>query len=61
MTDNKILQAILDGQVLIREDLSKFKTEVVERFDKVGERIDKLGLQIASLEVEKLEKQFVSA
>jgi archaellum component FlaC len=76
MADSKVLQAILDGQVEIREDLKGFKDEVFKRFNGVEDRIDKLGLQIANLEddaptieefnglekrVKKLEVQFASA
>ena len=72
MADTKILQALLGGQVQIRDDLKRVEKKVEEN----GTRIDKLGMQIASLEddaptisefdglekrVEKLEKQFVSA
>jgi len=46
MSDNKILQALLDGQTSIREDIKEVKEEV----KKNSERIDKLGLQIANLE-----------
>ena len=67
MADNKILQALLDGQVRLGEDLKR-----VER--NLENRIDNLGLQIANLEddaptveefdqlekrVEKLENQAV--
>lgn len=72
MADNKILQAILDGQVSIREDIKRVERKVEEN----GQRIDKLGLQVAHLEddaptieefdhlekrVGKLEKHFASA
>ena len=72
MADNKILQAILDGQVAVREDLKRVEKKVEEN----GTRIDKLGLQIANLEddaptiaefdglekrVEKLESHVISA
>ena len=46
MADNKVLQAILDGQVKIREDLKR----VEEKVDRNGQRIDKLGFQLANLE-----------
>lgn len=72
MVGNKILQAILDGQVSIREDLKRVEKKVEDN----GQRIDKLGMQIANLEddaptvaefdglekrVKKLEKQFATA
>ncbi|MEK7526097.1 MAG: hypothetical protein AAB546_01310 [Patescibacteria group bacterium] len=71
MSDNKILQSILDGQTSIREDIKRVEEKVEEN----GARIDKLGLQIASLEddsptieefdnlekrVKKLEKQTIA-
>lgn len=46
MTNTKILQAILDGQVSIREDIKRVEKKVEEN----GQRIDKLGMQIANLE-----------
>ena len=45
MSDTKVLQAILDGQVTIREDIRR----VDKKVDKNGERIDKLGVQLAEL------------
>lgn len=72
MADNKILQAILDGQVTIREDIKRVEKKVEDN----GQRIDKLGLQLANLEddaptiaefdrlekrVDKLEKHFAPA
>lgn len=72
MADTKILQAILDGQTQIREDLKRVEKKVEDN----GDRIDKLGLQIPNLEddsptieefdglekrVKKLETHFVSA
>ena len=61
MADTKMLQAILDGQTTIKEDIKEVKEEV----KKNGERIDKLGMQLAELEddaptideFEKLEKR----
>lgn len=57
MTDNRILQAIIDGQAAIREEIKKLDVKVdsgfketTRRFDKTDERIDKLGLQLANLE-----------
>ncbi len=53
MADTKILQAILNGQVTIREDLKKLEKKVDDVDKKVeanGERIDNLGLQRAELE-----------
>lgn len=46
MSDTKLLQAILDGQTSIRNDIKEVKVEV----KKNGERIDKIGLQLANLE-----------
>ena len=61
MTDTKMLQAILDGQSAIKEELKgsinrleekvdRGFQKVDKRFEEVNERIDKLGLQIARLE-----------
>lgn len=61
MTDTKRLQAILDGQSAIKEELGSKIEKVGQRLksleDKVDKldrnltsRIDKLGLQIANLE-----------
>ena len=76
MADTKILQAILDGQVQIREDVKRLEKKVDAGFEETKERIDKLGLQIANLEddaptieafdglekrVKKMEKQFAPA
>ena len=44
-----MLQAILDGQVVLRKDLKKDIKRVEGKVDKNGERIDKLGLQLAEL------------
>lgn len=60
MSDTKILQAILDGQRALKEELKKDIDNVrkdiegVEEkvdcgFEKVNSRIDKLGLDLASL------------
>ena len=46
MSDTKMLQAILDGQTSIKEDIKEVKIEV----KKNGQRIDKIGLQLANLE-----------
>lgn len=46
MSDTKMLQALLDGQTVIRKDIKEVKEEV----KKNGARIDTLGLQIARLE-----------
>jgi hypothetical protein len=50
MSDTKVLQAILDGQVQIREDIKCVKTKLGEVENNLNNRIDKLGLQIANLE-----------
>lgn len=75
MADNKILQAILDGQVQIREDVKRVEKKVGEVEKNLESRIDKLGFQLANLEddaptieefdllekrVEKIEKRFAS-
>lgn len=76
MADTKILQAILDGQVSIKEGLKRLEERVEKLEVNLGGRIDNLGLQIAALEddaptisefgqfekrVDKLEKHFASA
>lgn len=49
MADNKMLQAILDGQVTIREDIKEVKEELKKTDIKLTKRIDKLGLDLAAL------------
>ena len=44
MSDTKILQSILDGQVLIRKDIKEVKVEAKKTEGRLTERIDKLGL-----------------
>jgi len=46
MTDTKMLQMVLDGQVEIKQDLKRIEKKV----DENGNRIDKIGLQLAELE-----------
>jgi hypothetical protein len=75
MTDGKILQAILDGQTKIREDIKKVDKKIDKVEIKLTGRLDKIGLQLANLEddtpanedfdnltkrVEKVEKRFAS-
>lgn len=50
MADNKISQAILDGQVSIKEGLKRLEERVEKLEESLGKRIDNLGLQIAALE-----------
>ena len=57
MTDTKMLQAILDRQTAISEQVKKFEEKfdngfkgVNKRFDATDKRIDILGLQLARLE-----------
>lgn len=50
MTDTKILQAILNGQVQLREDIKGVKDQIGNVEKKLTDRIDKLGFQIANLE-----------
>ena len=57
MTDTKMLQAILDRQTAISEQVKKFEEKVDngfkgvnKRFDATDKRIDILGLQLARLE-----------
>ena len=72
MSDTKILQTIVDGQVEIKKEIKNVKESVEDN----GKMIDKLGLQLAELSddaptikefdslekrVNKLEKQVVLA
>ncbi len=50
MTDTKMLQAILDSQVSIKNELKDLKEEVHSGFEEVNDRIDKLGESLAYLE-----------
>ncbi len=54
MSDTKILQAILDGQVAMKRELNgkidKLQTEVTDGFKKVNERLDSIGESVAYLE-----------
>ena len=61
MSDTKMLQAILNGQAAIKEelkgeirkvrvDLTEMIKEVSNKVDENTDRLDKLGLQIANLE-----------
>ena len=42
MADTKILQAILDGQVSIREDLKRVEKKVDDVFDSLKKLLNKL-------------------
>ena len=65
MSDPKILQAILDGQNGIREDIRRVEDKLSQTENRLTERIDKLGIQLAELsddaptieEFDKLEKR----
>ncbi|MCX6705699.1 MAG: hypothetical protein NTV24_01160 [Candidatus Woesebacteria bacterium] len=48
--DTKILQSILDGQVLIRKDIKEVKEEAKKTEERLTGRIDKLGTQLSKLE-----------
>lgn len=50
MSDNKILQAIVNGQVAIREDIQKLDKKVSSVEENLTRRINNLGLQLANLE-----------
>ena len=50
MSDTKLLQSILDGQVQIRKELKETRESLEKKVEANGKRIDKLGLQIAKLE-----------
>lgn len=47
MTDTKMLQVLIDGQVQIREDIKRVEKKVDDGFKKTNERMDRLGMQIA--------------
>ena len=65
MSESTVLQAILDGQTVIRNDIKRIEGRLDKTEERLVERIDKLGLQIANLEddaptieeFEKLEKR----
>ena len=74
MSDTKILQAILDGQVKIREDIQSLDKKIEGVETRLTQRIDNLGESLAYLEddaptreehdnlekrVEKIEKSLV--
>lgn len=76
MTDSKVLQALLDGQNDIKENLKSVEKRVNEVEKNLESRIDNLGMDLANLaddaptrnefeilekKVEKLEKQGVPA
>ena len=42
MSDNKLLQAILDGQTSIKKEVGDLKEEMKRGFENVNERLDKL-------------------
>ncbi len=42
MADTKVLQAILDGQVSIREDIKRVEKKVEDGFNKLAKMVDKL-------------------
>lgn len=46
MTNNKMLQILIDGQVKIREEIKDLKKEIRG----VGKRVDVLGASLAYLE-----------
>jgi len=50
MSDNKLLQAILDGQTSIKKEVGDLKEEMKRGFENVNERLDKQGAQLAYLE-----------
>ncbi len=75
MADTQLMQAILDGQNLLRHDLKRLEEKLDRKLEEIGQRIDRLGMQMASLEddaptsgefgllekrVDKLEERFAS-
>jgi uncharacterized phage infection (PIP) family protein YhgE len=76
MSNTKILQALLDGQSEIKDEIKEVKEDLKKTDNKLTKRIDNLGLQLAELaddaptreeheklegRMENLEKQVVSA
>ncbi len=51
MSDAKTLQAILDGQVLIRGEIKRVEKKMEEGFEKVNGRLNNIGLSVARLEM----------
>lgn len=43
MSDTEVLQAVLDGQRKIRQDISGVKKEMRKGFKEVNKRVDKIG------------------
>jgi hypothetical protein len=43
MNDNKMLQAVLDGQVSIKNEVTLIKNEMKKGFEKVNKRLDTIG------------------
>lgn len=50
MSDTKMFQVIIDGQVLIRKDIKNVERKLSKQIKGNGERIDRLGFQLANLE-----------
>lgn len=50
MTDNRVLQAVLDKVTSLEQKVNEGFKEVFARFDKMDKRIDNLGMQLANLE-----------
>ena len=50
MTSTKILQAILDGQKLIRDDIKSLDEKADKGFKEVNSRLDKQGKSLSYLE-----------
>ncbi len=50
MSDTKILQSIIDGQVLIRKEIKDVKKKMVSGFKAVNKRMDMIGKSVAYLE-----------
>lgn len=50
MDSTKTLQAILDGQKMIRDDIKEVKNNLQGTEERLTKRIDILGLQIANVE-----------
>ena len=50
MSDTKVLQAILDGQVSIRKDIKRVEKNLGKKIEVNTKRLDTIGSQVAYLE-----------
>jgi len=50
MSDTKILQAILDNQISMKEDINGLEKKMDAGFEKVNNRLDSIGESVSYLE-----------